>query len=257
MQTVVVTGCTGAVGSATVEMLRQRGWHVIGTTRRTPREGERWLDLGSLASVVDFVDGLVADGIQVDALLNNAGTMQRTYALDADGFERVTATNYIGTYLLSRLMVKAMGHRLRVVNTVSLTCYTARFGKGFFDVDADTYSQLGTYGNSKYAVMLFSLELARRTGNPVNLTDPGVVNSRMLHLDRWFDPLADILFRPFCKSAESGATPAVNAVCADCSLQLFRRHRHTGIPRRWQRDGLAAWLWDETERLLRTKDILL
>ena len=254
-ETVIVTGCTGAVGAAAVAMLRRRGCNVIGTTRRTPRGDERPLDLGSLESIVSFVERLKADGIHVDALLNNAGTMQKTHAINADGLERVVATNYVGPYLLSRLMVGACGPALRVVNTVSLTCYTASFGKDFFTTGR--YSQLGTYANSKYALMLFSQELARRTGARVNLTDPGVVDSRMLHLDRWFDPLADLLFRPFCKSAEGGATPAVNAILSDCSLQLFRGKRHTDIPRRWRRDDRAAWLWDETERLLKTKGINL
>lgn len=253
MKTIVVTGCTGAVGGAAVKMLREKGYTVIGTTRREPRDGERRLDLGSMASIADFVETLKADGIHVDGLLNNAGTMEKEYALNDDGFERVIGTNYIGTYLLSRLMIDAMGQSLQIANTVSLTCYTARFDKTFFDVDKRSYSQLGTYANSKYAVMLFSQELARRTGNRVNMTDPGVVNSRMLHMDRWFDPLADALFRPFCKSAEGGATPAVNAVTSDCSMQLFKGTRHVDVPRHWQKDALAAWLWDETERIIKDK----
>jgi len=255
MKTIVVTGCTGSIGGAAVRMLREKGYTVIGTTRREPHKGERRLDVGSLTSIVEFVEGLKKDGIRVDGLLNNAGTMERTFALNADGFERVTATNYLGTYLLSRLMVDAMGPGLTVVNTVSLTCYTARFDKDFFNVDEHKYSQLGTYGNSKYAVMLFSQELARRTGNRVNMTDPGVVNSRILHMDRWFDPLCDAIFRPFCKSPEGGARPAVNAVTSDCTLQLFRANRHSDLPHRWQNTELAAWLWDETERILRTKGI--
>lgn len=257
MKTIVVTGCTGSVGGAAVKMLRERGYNVIGTTRREPREGERTLNLGSLQSIVEFVERLKADGIKVDGLLNNAGTMERTFGRNADGFERVIGTNYIGTYLLSRLMIQAMGKDLQVANTVSLTCYIAKFGKDFFDVNEQNYSQLGTYGNSKYAVMLFSQELARRTGNRVNMTDPGVVNSRMLHMDRWFDPIADAVFRPFCKSAEGGATPAVNAVTTDCTMQLFRGNNHKDVPRKWQDSELAAWLWNETENQLKIKGITL
>lgn len=257
MKTIVVTGCTGSVGGAAVRMLRERGYNVIGTTRREPREGERALNLGSLQSIVEFVEKLKADGIVVDGLLNNAGTMEKNFRRTDDGFERVIGTNYIGTYLLSRLMIKAMGKELQIANTVSLTCYTAKFSKDFFDVDEGNYSQLGTYGNSKYAVMLFSQELARRTGNRVNMTDPGVVNSRMLHMDRWFDPIADALFRPFCKSAEGGATPAVNAVTTDCTMQLFRGNEHKDVPHKWRKDDLAAWLWDATEVKIKEKGIAL
>ena len=257
MKTIVVTGCTGSVGSAAVKMLREKGYNVIGTTRRESREGERTLNLGSLQSIVQFVENLKADGIVVDGLLNNAGTMEKSFGRNEDGFERVIGTNYIGTYLLSRLMIKAMGKDLRVANTVSLTCYTAKFNKDFFRVNEENYSQLGTYGNSKYAVMLFSQELARRTGNQVNMTDPGVVNSKMLRMDRWFDSLTDAIFRPFCKSAEGGATPAVNAVTTDCTMQLFRGEKHQDVPRKWQNEELAAWLWDETENQLKLKGIIL
>ena len=70
MKTIVVTGCTGSVGGAAVRMLRERGYNVIGTTRREPREGERSLNLGSLQSIVEFVEKLKADGIVVDGLLS-------------------------------------------------------------------------------------------------------------------------------------------------------------------------------------------
>ncbi|MBR4505354.1 MAG: NAD-dependent epimerase/dehydratase family protein [Bacteroidales bacterium] len=71
MKTIVVTGCTGSIGGAAVKMLREKGYDVIGTTRREPRVGERRLDVGSLASVVAFVERLKADGIKVDGLMTN------------------------------------------------------------------------------------------------------------------------------------------------------------------------------------------
>ena len=79
----------------------------------------------------------------------------------------------------------------------------------------------------------------------------------MLRMDRWFDSLTDAIFRPFCKSAEGGATPAVNAVTTDCTMQLFRGEKHQDVPQRWQNEELAAWLWDETENQLKLKGIIL
>ena len=58
MKTIIVTGCTGSIGSAAVNLLRSRGYNVIGTTRREPRDGERRLDIGSLQSITAFVDNL-------------------------------------------------------------------------------------------------------------------------------------------------------------------------------------------------------
>lgn len=253
METIIVTGSTGAVGGAAVKMLRDKGYNVIATTRRTPEEGQRYLDISSVASIKQFVDGLKADGIRVDGLLNNAGTMQRDFGRNADGFERVTGTNYVGTYLLSRLMLPLMNEGGRIANTVSLTCYTSKFDKTFFDVTEKNYSQLGTYGNTKMAVMLFTEELAQRCAGKVrvNATDPGVVNSRMIHMDRWFDPIADALFRPFCKKPEGGAQPAVNAVTAEFGGQLFRGNKHQDFPKNWIRPELSQWLWEETERRIK------
>lgn len=262
-KTIIVTGATGAIGGAAVRMLRERGCRVIGTSRRplsADDSGEcRSLDIASPDSIRAFVSALQRDGIGIDGLLNNAGTMLRTFETTAEGFERVTATNYLGTSLLTRQLLPLMNPGATVVATVSLTCYTAHFDKDFFHVGPERYSQLGTYGNSKMAVMLFAEELHRRHGDRVRVyvTDPGVVNSRMLHMSRWYDPLADLVFRPFTKSPEGGATPAVNAVTfnpADAAearqLLLFRGRRHHRIPQSWLRPDMARWLWDETERLL-------
>jgi len=69
-------------------------------------------------------------------------------------------------------------------------------------------------------------------------------------MHRWFDPLADLFFRPFTKSPAKGAQPALNALAANCSLQLFRGRSHSIIPRRWIQPDLAAWLWQQTEQLV-------
>ena len=253
---IIVTGATGAIGSAAVTQLRALGHTVIGTSRRAEHEGFRPLDISSPASVEAFVQGLEADHIRIDGLLNNAGTQLPTYQTTPEGFERVTATNYLGTYLLTRRLLPLMNPGAHVVSTVSLSCYVSHLDKTFFQHSPDSYSQIGSYANSKMAVMLFAEELHRRHGDrlAVHVTDPGIVDSRMIHLDRWFDSLADLIFRPICKTPAQGAKPAVNALLHPAGeaapLLLFRGNRHRPVPRRWQRPDMARWLWDETEHLL-------
>jgi NAD(P)-dependent dehydrogenase (short-subunit alcohol dehydrogenase family) len=254
--TIIVTGATGAIGSAAVTRLRALGHTVIGTSRRTEHEGFRPLDISSPSSIDAFVQGLEADHIRVDGLLNNAGTQLPTYQTTPEGFERVTATNYLGTYLLTRRLLPLMNPGAHVVSTVSLSCYVSHLDKSFLTPSPESYRQVGTYANSKMAVMLFAEELHRRYADrlTVHVTDPGIVNSRILHMDRWFDPLADLIFRPLCKTPQQGALPAVNALQYHAPegnpLLLFRGRRHQAVPRRWQRPDMARWLWDETERLL-------
>lgn len=252
----IVTGATGAIGSSAVEQLRALGHTVIGTSRRTEHEGFRPLDISSPQSIEAFVQSLEDDHIRIDGLLNNAGTMLRKYETTPKGFERTLATNYLGTYHLTRRLLPLMNPGAHVVCTISLSCYVARLDCNLFQPDPAHYSQVKTYANSKMAVMLFAEELHRRHGDhlTVHVSDPGIVNSRMIHLDRWFDSLADLIFRPFCKSPKQGAKPAINALLhpADESnpLLLFRGNRHRAIPHRWEQPEMAKWLWDETSKRL-------
>lgn len=248
--TIIVTGSDGAIGSAACRMLRERGYTVIGTSRRVESGNLNHLDQSSPQSIHTFARRLADNGIRIDGLLHNAGTMRRTYATTPEGLELTIATNYYGVYLLTRELLPLLNEGANIVGTVSLTCNIAHIDNNFFNTGAGAFSQLGTYAASKLAVMLLFDELLRRHGDRyrINVTDPGVVDSRMLHMDRWYDPLADALFRPFCKKPEGGATPAVNAVTAETGGRLFRGHRSRPFPKRWLNTGLSQWLWQESEK---------
>ncbi|MBR3412044.1 MAG: SDR family NAD(P)-dependent oxidoreductase [Bacteroidales bacterium] len=262
---IIVTGATGSIGNAAVQMLRKEGHTVIGTSRRAEHDGFRPLDISSPASIEAFVRSLASDNIRIDGLLNNAGTMQRHYRTTPEGHELVTATNYLGTYLLTRSLLPLMNPGAHIVFTISLSCHIAHLDDHFLTPDPVHYSQLLTYANSKMAVMLFAEELHRRMGQyfVIHLTDPGIVNSRMIHLDRWFDPLTDLIFRPFTLTPQQGAVPAVNALLhtspavpqtdtlqQPAPLLLFHSHGHSLLPHHWQNPQQAQWLWEETEKLL-------
>ena len=101
--------------------------------------------------------------------------------------------------------------------------------------------------------MYFSIELARREPDlNVNVADPGVVNSNMIDLGRWFDPIADAVFKPLCKTPAEGALPAVNAMLSDRSMQLFRGDGYEPIPDKFlERRISSAALWEQTESIFR------
>lgn len=261
----IVTGASGAMGEAAVRALARDGRSVVMACRNLEKaEAVRSriladlpgadisigrLDLSSLDSVRAFADSLGQE--QVSALFNNAGVISRGYSLTGDAMENTFAVNYFGPFLLTRLLLPLMDPEASIVNMISLTCRYVSVTEKSLRPSADEFSQLGTYARSKLALLRFSLELARRNpGLHINLADPGIVNSNMIDLGHWFDPLADILFRPFCKSPERGVQPALSALASDGRNRYFVGRKIMDIPARFEDPNLDLRIWEETERIL-------
>ena len=80
----------------------------------------RQIDLSSLASVRLFADKLLAEGHPVSRLMNNAGVLTTNIRQTADGLETIVSVNYVGPYLLTRLLLPLMQR-----GSVSLIPYRA------------------------------------------------------------------------------------------------------------------------------------
>ena len=123
----------------------------------------RVLDLADLDSVRAFADRLHADGQAVNVLINNAGVMMPPRSMSPQGQEIQFAGNHLGHFALTGLLLDILGlaEDPRVV-TVSSTYH--RRGKIHFDdlTGAGSYSPSAFYAQSKFANVLFGLELDRR-----------------------------------------------------------------------------------------------
>ena len=272
---IIVTGATGSIGLAATKSLLSKDLPVIMACRNIKKANSQRdilikefphseidvieLDLNSLYSIRTFTENIKNQGFKVDKLLNNAGIICRDFTVNDDGFETTVAVNYLGPLYLTQLMIPLMSDDFTVVNTVSVTRGVSKLDKHFFDLDKKRFSQLGTYGKAKYALFLSSLTLSEKIKNGrVNLTDPGVVDSNMISMHRWFDPLADVLFRPFCKSPEKGAIPAVNALLYKTTRQqdnettrLFSGNKSKVIPQKYYDEAIREWLWEESCKQLK------
>lgn len=263
MNPVVITGATGAMGSAAVRMMAEKGCPVIMACRDMKR-GEACkkkilaelpkanlrviaLDLSSLASVRAFARTLADEGVTLAGLFNNAGVMNRNYKVTEDGLENTVQVNFVSPALLSRWLLPLMEPDGHIVNMVSLTCRIAKIDAHLLKMGEGDFRQLRTYGKSKLALLLFTIALSQHAGVHVNMADPGVVNSNMIHMSRWFDPLADAIFRPFCKSPEQGALPAVNALLSDETLHFFNGNKCREVPKRFLSNPLIQWTWDAVD----------
>lgn len=92
----------------------------------------------------------------------------------------------------------------------------------------------------------------RDKGISVNAADPGIVDSDMITMHSWVDPLANLFFRPFISSPRKGAIGAIYAASApdtdNITGEIFTKHRHTPIPAKWRKSRQALWLQNETEK---------
>ena len=261
----IVTGATGSMGAAAVEALALRGVPVImacrnlakaeavkaGILSRVPGADLeiRQLDLASMASVRRFADGIVPG--EVSALFNNAGVISKGYSVTEDGFENTFAVNYFGPWLLTCLLLPKLPADARIVNMISLTCRFVPLDEQTLHPSEKDFRQLGTYARAKRALVSFSMELARR--NPslfVNLADPGIVASDMIDLGHWYDPLADALFKPFCRKPESGVQPALRALASDRRNRCYIGKSDREIPGRYEDPDMDARIWATTQKLM-------
>ena len=200
-RTFVVTGANSGLGFETARQLAAHGGRVV-LTARSEEKGSaavarlkagqptaaveyRLLDLADLDSVRRFAEGIAEQGIAVDVLVNNAGVMMPPRRLSAQGFESQFATNHLGHFALSGLLFDtiARGRDPRIV-TVSSTLH--KRGEIHFDdlTGERSYTPTGYYAQSKFANVLFGLELDRRlraAGSPVRslLAHPGYSDTNL------------------------------------------------------------------------------
>jgi NAD(P)-dependent dehydrogenase (short-subunit alcohol dehydrogenase family) len=167
-RTAVVTGANSGIGLVTARELAGAGAHVVLAVRDEERGHRaaativgsrevRRLDLADLASVRSFAAGWTGD---LDVLINNAGVMAVPEQRSADGFELQLATNHLGHFALTNLLLPSIVDR--VVTVSSVAHRMGRIAIDDLNWERRRYQSWGAYGQSKLANLLFTLELERR-----------------------------------------------------------------------------------------------
>jgi NAD(P)-dependent dehydrogenase (short-subunit alcohol dehydrogenase family) len=123
------------------------------------------LDLADLASVAAFSDERLAASEPLDILINNAGIMALpTRSLTADGFERQFGVNVIGHFALTGRLLPLL-RKAGAPRVVQLSSLAHRRGRiDFDDLQGERrYDPWKAYCQSKLAMLIFALELQRRS----------------------------------------------------------------------------------------------
>jgi NAD(P)-dependent dehydrogenase (short-subunit alcohol dehydrogenase family) len=235
----VVTG-TGGLGYETALVLAQHGAEVILAGRNeakgrnaiqkiralAPDARVRFelLDLADLGSVTAFSNRLLAQDRPLDLLVNNAGVMAPpSRRKTADGFELQFGTNYLGHFALTAQLL-ALLQRGRAPRVVQVSSGAHRLGGAIHFEDLQwerSYKPWAAYAQSKLALLMFALELQRRSdaagwGLMSNAAHPGYARTDLIAngpgAGALMTKINNLLVRPFLsQSAADGGLPVLFA----------------------------------------------
>jgi len=253
---VLVTGATDGIGRETALELARLGARVIIHGRSQERLAAAYEELQSVSEalppapvIADFaslsqVRALVAElerrGLAIDTLINNAGVYMKRRELSAEGIELTLAVNHFAHVLLTHLLLEsAVGQALtRVINLSSIAHARAHIDLEDIDNTRTAFDDYQAYATSKFANVLFTVELARRLqarGVKVNAVHPGVVSTKLLTTGfdmRGPDSLG--------KGARSSVMLAISPEYAHISGAYFVEGRESHMHRRASEADLAA-----------------
>lgn len=288
----VITGSNSGIGFETALALALRGAEVILPARTQAKADDaaarileqvpsaqlhpEILDLAVQASVHAFANRMIErfPGQSLDLLINNAGVMALpTREVTGDGFERQFATNYLGPFALSGLLLPSMKQRVgsRVVTVSSGASNQGKIAFDNLQGERVYRPMLQAYAQSKLADLIFAQELQRRlkaVGSPIVSTaaHPGyaVTNLQADHLGLGMKMMLAVM-KPFlAQDAAHGALPTLYAAVAaeavaggyygpDGFAEGKGYPRAARIPKNALDGTVAKRLWLESERLTRVK----
>jgi NAD(P)-dependent dehydrogenase (short-subunit alcohol dehydrogenase family) len=283
--TVLVTGSTDGIGKRTALGLAGMGARVLvhgrnaGKGQATVDElaaatGSERLeyynaDLASLHEVRQLASEVAHAHPRLDVLVNNAGIGigrrgERGREVSADGYELRFAVNYLAPFLLTRLLIPELRRSgpSRVVNLTSL-------GQSQLDLNdlmlERHYDPWDAYGQSKLALMMFTIDLAEELqgeGVTVNAVNPGsLLDTKMVRewrgqgvddVQQGADAVIRLATAPELEDVtgrffDQGSEARAHRQAYDRSVREGLRHmscRITGLDRSSPRNLVPVGVWD-------------
>ncbi|KAG8382543.1 hypothetical protein BUALT_Bualt05G0088300 [Buddleja alternifolia] len=261
--TAIITGATSGIGAETARVLARRGARLV-LPARSQKAAEdtkarivsefpeseiivMGLDLSSLHSVRRFVAEFESLNLPLNLLINNAGKFSYDHGISEDGVEMTFATNYLGHFLLTKLLLKRMietakgsGVQGRIVN-VSSSIHT------WFSGDMIRYLHLIT--KNKRSEMEANVT--------VNCVHPGIVRTRLtrdregLLTDLVFF-LASKLLKTIPQAAATTCYVATNSRLVNVSGKYYSDCNEASTSKLGSSLSEAARLWTASEIMVST-----
>lgn len=283
-KTVIVTGANAGIGKAAAVQLAELGANVVMACRSLERGAaalaevkERSgnpmvellrVDMSSQASIRKFADEFRGGHKRLDVLIHNAANFDLSLkqpVLTADGIETIFATNHVGVFLLTDLLLDLLKSsapsRIITVASKGLLVYPA------LDIEFDNlngerrFNPQHAYYHSKLAQVMYTYDLAERlagTGVTVNCVRVGSValaDDRLQNMPGFLKKLYALKKKASLTPEEMARTyvylaadPAVGQVTGgywDEHNQQVRSNPNSYKRETWQR------LWQVTEGLVK------
>lgn len=196
---VLITGANAGIGKATAIGLAKLGATVVIGCRDEKKAVEAvrdirvasnnpdvdflLIDLASQRSVHEAVEEFKTRYYQLHVLINNAGIFTGKREVTEDGIEKTFATNYLGHFLLTHLLLDT----LKASAPSRIVCVASKHNGIKMNLDdlmlEKKFSTLLAVGPTKLGLVIFAKELSKRlvnSGVTINSLHPGLTNTTLL-----------------------------------------------------------------------------
>ncbi|KAM4709698.1 retinol dehydrogenase 12-like [Discoglossus pictus] len=217
------------------------------------------LDTSSMASVRQFADRILRNVKKLDILVNNAGASGLPYSVTSEGLENTFATNHLGPFLLTNLLVDLMKK-----SAPSRIVFVASFMHtgGVINIshlkgqNLEKHRMNDSYNSTKLMNLIGANEFARRlhgTGVTVTSLNPGIVVTEAM---RNYNIVMRFVFNLigffFFKTAEEGAASTIFCAASEEAEGLNGKYIDSDctvvLPSETARDpAVAKKLWEACE----------
>ena len=201
LKTIIITGANSGLGFETAKKVAKNQNYQVILACRNKDNAEKAkediinntgnnnirtmiIDTSSLKSVRNFVEEFRNLSLKLDVLICNAGISPMHKGITEEGFELVFATNYLGHFLLTNMLLPYMSENARIINITS-DMHNPPGGIEWKNPELlahPTEEDRRKYSYSKLGNIFFTYELDKRLRNinstiTVNAFNPGMMNT--------------------------------------------------------------------------------
>ncbi|KAK9108149.1 hypothetical protein Syun_024160 [Stephania yunnanensis] len=271
---VLYNRATSGIGGETARVLAKRGVRLVIPARDLNKGQEAKeriqkecpnaeiilleIDLSSFASVKRFCYEFLSLELPLNLLINNAGKFNQNLEYSEDKIEMTFATNYLGHFLLTELLMEKMietaeqtGIQGRIINVSSVLHSWVKRDEFHFKemLNPKRYHGTRAYAQSKLANILHAKEIARKLKSKnakvtINTVHPGIVKTDSLFF------LASKLLKSVSQGASTACYVALSPSLVGANGNYFADCNESSCSALANSEYEAHKLWKQSRALL-------